>query len=123
MPGPTVRRCAGDQRGQGPHGPRTLYSLADSVRRKPYVEALALLDALPHKGAKILRKVVKSAADNALVQNENLDEEALYVSHVEVNDAPRMKRIWMRGRGRADRLLKRMCHIVVAVAEVNEGEE
>ena len=55
--------------------PRKVRPLADSVRRKPYVEALALLDALPHKGAKILRKVVKSAADNALVQNENLDEE------------------------------------------------
>ena len=47
----------------------------------------------------MLRKVVKSAADNALVQNENLDEEALYVSHVEINDAPRMKRIWVRGPG------------------------
>jgi large subunit ribosomal protein L22 len=32
-----------------------------------------------------------------------------------------MKRTWIRGRGRADRLLKRMCHIVVAVAEV-EGD-
>ena len=103
--------------------PRKVRPIADTVRRKPYVEALALLDALPNKGAKILRKVVKSAADNALVQNENLDEEALYVSHVEVNEAPRMKRIWIRGRGRADRLLKRMCHIVVAVATVGEDEE
>ena len=103
--------------------PRKVRPLADSVRRRPYVEALALLDALPHKGAKLLRKVVKSAADNALVQNENLDEEALYVSHVEVNDAPRMKRVWVRGRGRADRLLKRMCHIVVAVAQLDGDEE
>lgn len=103
--------------------PRKVRPLADSVRRKPYVEALALLDALPHKGAKALRKVVKSAADNALVHNEQLDEEALYVSHVEVSDAPRMKRVWVRGRGRADRLLKRMCHIVVAVAEVDGSGE
>jgi large subunit ribosomal protein L22 len=103
--------------------PRKVRPLADSVRRKPYVEALALLDAFPHKGAKALRKVVKSAADNALVQNENLDEEALYVSHVEVNEAPRMKRIWIRGRGRADQLLKRMCHIDVAVATVGEEKE
>ncbi len=103
--------------------PRKVRPLANSVRRKPYVEALALLDALPHKGAKALRKVVKSAADNALVHNEQLDEEALYVSHVEVSDAPRMKRVWVRGRGRADRLLKRMCHIVVAVAEVEGSGE
>ena len=103
--------------------PRKVRPLANSVRRKPYVEAMALLDALPHKGAKALRKVVKSAADNALVHNEQLDEEALYVSHVEVSDAPRMKRVWVRGRGRADRLLKRMCHIVVAVAEVDGSGE
>ena len=103
--------------------PRKVRPLADSVRRMPYVEALALLDALPHKGAKLLRKVVKSAGDNALVQNENLDEEALYVSHVVVNEAPRMKRIWIRGRGRADRLLKRMCHIDVAVATVDVDED
>lgn len=103
--------------------PRKVRPLANSVRRKPYVEALALLDALPHKGAKALRKVVKSAADNALVHNEQLDEEALYVSHVEVSDAPRMKRVWVRGRGRADRLLKRMCHIAVAVAEVEGSGE
>ncbi len=103
--------------------PRKVRPIADSVRRKPYVEALAVLDALPNKGAKILRKVVKSAADNALVQDENLDEEALYVSHLEVNEAPRMKRIWIRGRGRADRLLKRMCHIDVAVATMHEDEE
>lgn len=103
--------------------PRKVRPLADSVRRRPYVEALALLEALPHKGAKALRKVVKSAADNALVQNENLDEEGLYVSHVEVHDAPRMKRIWVRGRGRADRKFKRMCHVTVAVAVVEGGGE
>jgi large subunit ribosomal protein L22 len=97
--------------------PRKVRAIADNVRRKPYVEALALLDALPHKGAKLLRKVVKSAADNALLQNKELDEEVLYVSHLEVNDAPRMKRIRIRGRGRADRISKRMCHVLVAVDE------
>ena len=97
--------------------PRKVRAVADNVRRKPYVEAMALLDVLPHKGAKILRKVVKSAADNALVQNKELDEEVLYVSHLEVNDAPRMKRMWARGRGRADRISKRMCHVLVAVDE------
>ena len=103
--------------------PRKVRPVADAVRRKPYVEAISLLDALPHKGAKILRKVIKSAADNALVQNNELDEEVLYVSHVEVNDAPRMKRIWIRGRGRADKLLKRTCHVLVAVAKMDESEE
>jgi len=32
-----------------------------------------------------------------------------------VDEGPRMKRVWFRGRGRADMLLKRMCHITVIV--------
>src|ERR1700690_1754999 len=48
--------------------------VADNVRRKPYVEAIALLDVLPHKGARLLRKLIQSAAANALAHNKNLDE-------------------------------------------------
>ena len=37
----------------------------------------------------------------------------LYVKELLVNEGPRLKRMWPRGRGRADRLQKRMCHISV----------
>ena len=53
--------------------------IADNVRRKPYTEAIALLDVLPHKGARLLRKLIQSAAANALAHNKNLDEGMLYV--------------------------------------------
>ena len=98
--------------------PRKVRPVADQVRKKPYPEAMSLLDAMPHKAAMLLGKVVKSAADNALFQNQQLDEEALYVRHIEVNDGPRIKRYWARGRGRADMLIKPMCHISVAVEEI-----
>ena len=98
--------------------PRKVRPIANQVRRKPYPEAMSILGAMPHKGAILLGKVVKSAADNALFQNQQLDEEALYLRHIEINDGPRIKRYWARGRGRADMLIKPMCHISVAVEEL-----
>ena len=97
--------------------------VADHVRRKPYVEAIALLDVLPHKGARLLRKLIQSAAANALAQNKNLDEQMLYVKELLIDVGPTMKRMWARGRGRADRLLKRSCHISVVVDEIGAGEK
>jgi large subunit ribosomal protein L22 len=97
--------------------PFKLRPVADLIRRKPYTEAVALLENLPHKGARLIGKTVKSAASNALVQDKKLDEGMLYIRDVLVDEGPRMKRVWFRGRGRADTLLKRMCHITVVVDE------
>ncbi len=97
--------------------------IADNVRRKPYVDAVALLDVLPHKGARYIRKILQSAAANALAQNKALDEQMLYVKEVLVDVGPTMKRMWARGRGRADRLLKRSCHISVVVDEIGAREK
>jgi large subunit ribosomal protein L22 len=100
--------------------PYKIRPVADLVRRKRYPDALAMLENMPHKGAKLLRKTVKSAAGNALNQNKKLDEDMLYIKDVQVNEGPRMKRVWFRGRGRADMLLKRMCHIVVVIDEAGK---
>jgi large subunit ribosomal protein L22 len=51
-----------------------------------------------------------------------MNVDALYVSEAVVDDGPRMKRLWARGRGRADILLKRFCHIKIAVRD-REREE
>lgn len=91
--------------------------VADVVRRKGYTEAMAILDNMPQKGALLIKKTMKSAASNALYANKNLDEDMLFVRDIHVDDGPRLKRIWCRGRGRADVLLKRMCHITVVVDE------
>jgi large subunit ribosomal protein L22 len=97
--------------------------VANLIRRKPYIEAMALLDALPQKGARLLRKTVKSAAFNALNSKKQLVEEMLYVKTVVVDEGPRLKRIWFRARGRADMLLKRMCHITVVIDETGKAEK
>jgi large subunit ribosomal protein L22 len=98
--------------------PTKVRRIADQVRRKPYADAMALLEALPHKGARLLKKVIRSAAANALYANKNLDEDVLYVRELLVDEGVRMKRVWPRARGRADRLQKRTCHISVVVDEI-----
>jgi large subunit ribosomal protein L22 len=98
--------------------PYKIRPVADLIRRKPYPEAMSLLENMPHRGAKIIRKTVKSAASNALSKNKHLDEGMLYVKEILIDEGPRMKRIWFRARGRADMLLKRMCHVTVVIDEV-----
>jgi large subunit ribosomal protein L22 len=97
--------------------PFKIRPVADLVRRLTYPEAVSILENMPHKGARLIRKTVKSAASNALAGNKKLDEDMLYVREIYVDEGPRLKRVWFRGRGRADMQLKRMCHITVVVDE------
>jgi len=97
--------------------PYKIRPVADLVRRRSYPEAISLLENMPHKGARLIRKTVKSAASNALSGNKQLDEDMLYVREILVDEGPRLKRVWFRGRGRADMQVKRMCHITVVVDE------
>ncbi len=97
--------------------PSKVRPVADLVRGKGYVEAVAILEAMPQKGARLILKVLKSAGANALDRNKKLDEESLYVSELKVDDGPRLKRVWARSHGKRDILLRRMSHITVVVDE------
>ncbi len=97
--------------------PTKVRPVADVVKLKSYSEAMAILENMPQKGARLLTKTMKSAASNALNRNKKLDEDMLFVKEIRIDEGPRLKRLWCRGRGRADTLLKRMCHITVIVDE------
>jgi large subunit ribosomal protein L22 len=103
--------------------PSKVRPVADLVRRKPYVQAIAILDNVPNKGAALIKKVVASAAANALDRNRKLDEDMLYIRELRVDEGPRMKRVWFRARGRADMLLKRMCRISCVIDEIGKKTE
>lgn len=97
--------------------PTKVRPVANVLKLKPYTEAMAILENMPQKGARLLSKTMKSAASNALNLNKKLDEDMLFVREIRIDEGPRLKRLWCRGRGRADTLLKRMCHITVIVDE------
>jgi large subunit ribosomal protein L22 len=100
--------------------PFKIRPVAKLICRKPYPEAVSLLENMPHRGARILRKTVKSAASVALNINKLLAEDMLYVREVLIDEGPRMKRVWFRARGRADMLLKRLCHVTVVIDETGK---
>ena len=91
--------------------------VANLVRGKSYPEAVAILEAMPQKGARLILKVLKSAGANALYSNRKLDEDSLYVATLKIDDGPRLKRVWARSHGKRDILFKRMSHITVVVDE------
>ena len=97
--------------------PTKVRPVARLVSRKSCTEAMAILANMPQKGAKLISGTVKSAMSNALNQNKKLDEDMLYVKEIRIDEGPRLKRVWFRARGRADQLLRRMCHITVIVDE------
>ena len=103
--------------------PSKVRPVADLIRKRPYSEAVAILDNVPNKGADLIKKVVVSAASNALDRNRKLDEDMLYVKEIRIDEGPRMRRVWFRGRGRADMLVKRMCHITCVVDEIGKKTE
>jgi large subunit ribosomal protein L22 len=103
--------------------PFKIRPVAALIRRKPYPEAVSILENMPHRGARIIRKTLKSAASNALNRNKQLDEDMLYVREVLIDEGPRMKRVWFRARGRADMLLKRLCHVTVVIDETGTNRE
>lgn len=90
--------------------------VCDQIRGKHVEEALDLLTFSQKKGAAIVKKVLESAIANA-EQNEGADVDELRVSTIFVDEGVTMKRIRARAKGRADRILKRSCHITVKVAD------
>lgn len=97
--------------------PTKVRPVARVISRQSCSTAMAILANMPQKGAVLISATLKSAIANALNADNMLDEDMLYVKEIRIDEGPRLKRVWFRGRGRADRLLKRMCHITVVVDE------
>lgn len=96
--------------------PRKARQVTQLIKGKPLDEALNVLRFTPKKAARLVEKVVRSAAANAEA-NHDMDADELYVSAAYVDEGPRLKRIRPRARGRADRYEKRMSHITVVLKE------
>ena len=93
----------------------------DNVRGKKANEAVAILTYMPQAGAAEALKVLKSAIANA-ENNKGLSADNIYVAECYSTPGPIMKRISFRARGRADRILKRTCHITVILDELKEAK-
>jgi len=90
--------------------------LLDMIRGKKVDEALTLLKYSPTPKAKVVAKVVRSAAANA-ENHFQMDPAALKIVGIFADEAPPMRRYRARSRGRASSIHKRSSHITVIVDE------
>ncbi len=96
--------------------PRKMRLIVDLIRGKQVDEALNILKYAPTPNARIVAKVVKSAAANA-ENNFQLPLANLKIVKAFVDPARTVKRFRAAARGRATSIFKRSSHITVVVAE------
>ena len=84
----------------------------DTIRGKKVEEAMAILANQTTAAAEVCLKLVKSAVANA-ENNKGLSRTDLVIDECYVCPGPTLKRLDIRARGRANRLLKRTSHITV----------
>jgi len=91
----------------------------DLIRGQDVDRAQETLAATPREAARVVSKVLASAAANAR-HNDGLDPDELYVSACYADEGATAKRWRPRARGRATRIRKRSCHITVIVSRLPE---
>jgi large subunit ribosomal protein L22 len=97
--------------------PQKARLVADNIRGMSVERALNFLKFSNKKAATLIQKVLNSAIANA-EHNDAADIDELKISTIFVDAGPTLKRIKTRAKGRADRIIKRSCHITVKVSDV-----
>ena len=93
----------------------------DAIRGKNVNDALGIVTYNPRYASRLIKKLLESAIANAK-NNNQMEEEKLYVAECFANQATTLKRIHPRAQGRAYRIYKRCSHITVILDERKERE-
>ena len=96
-------------------------AVLDLIRNEDVDRAAEILRLSERSAAEVVGKVLRSAVSNA-VHNEGLDADQLYVAECYADEGPTLKRFRPRSRGRAGRIRKRTCHIILVVAQLDVAE-
>jgi large subunit ribosomal protein L22 len=96
--------------------PQKLRLICELVAGKRVDQALSILEFTPKKGAKIVSKVLLAAIANARDQ-QNVDEDNLFVKRAVADTGPTWKRSMMRAHMHSTPILKRTSHLTVIVDE------
>src|SRR5262245_59820834 len=95
-----------------------LRPLLDLIRGKYADYALDILKYMPHRGARMIEQVLKSAMANA--EDKGIRNAGdLVVIDARGNGGPMFKRLMPRARGMAYLIRRRSSHIVIGLADPN----
>jgi large subunit ribosomal protein L22 len=101
--------------------PQKAKLVLDTIKGLRVEQAINTIHFSTKRMAPVIEKVLRSAIQNASYisdeQGLDVDVDNLYVRTAVANEGPRMKRIRPAPMGRAFRYQRRLCHIIVTVAE------
>lgn len=100
-----------------PVSARKVRLVLDQLPGKRIDEAMVMLRFLPTPHARLVEKVVKSAAANA-ENNYALDVEDLRIKRAYAGESRTLKRFKAKARGRVAPILRRTSHVTVIVEGV-----
>jgi len=100
-------------------------AVADLVRGKDVDVALHTLQFVTRAAAVPMRKLIQSATANArekaTAEDRRFDADRMFVKSVAVDEGPTQKRWRPRAQGRAYRIRKRSCHVLLILGEHADG--
>ena len=96
--------------------PRKVRLVLEHLPGHSVEEALNMLQFMTTPHARMVAKIVKSAASNA-ENNFAADPDSLYVKRAVANDSRRLKRYRPRARGRMYQYVHRSSHVTITVDE------
>jgi large subunit ribosomal protein L22 len=107
--------------------PQKAKLVLDMIKGLRVEQAINTIHFSTKRMAPVVEKVLQSAIANAAYvsdeQGLDVDVDNLYVRTAIANEGPRMKRIRPAPMGRAFRYQRRLCHIIVTVAEKGKVAE
>src|SRR3954447_8115026 len=96
---------------------RKLRPLLDLIRGKFADDAMNTLKYLPHRGARMIEQVLKSAMANAEDKGErNVGD--MVVAAARGDGGPMFKRLMPRARGMAYTIRRRSCHVTIGLTDL-----
>lgn len=100
---------------------RKLLPILDLVRGKYADDAMDILKYMPHRGARLIEQVLKSAMANAEDRGFR-NAGNLVISDARGEGGPMFKRLMPRARGMAYMIRRRSAHILIGLTDLDAPE-
>nr|YP_010952259.1 ribosomal protein L22 [Gloiopeltis furcata]WMP13928.1 ribosomal protein L22 [Gloiopeltis furcata] len=94
--------------------PNKVRRVLDQIRGRNYQDAVLILEFMPHKPCKAIKKTLESAVNNANISSQG-DKNNFIIQHAYADEGPKLKRFQPRAQGRAFPIHKPTCHITITI--------
>jgi large subunit ribosomal protein L22 len=102
-------------------GPRKARPIMNLIKGKSVEESISILNYLDKKGSSLVLHLVKSAVDAA--KKKDFNQENLYISESICQEGRKLKRHYIKARGRSTVYMKRSSHLKISLSEIKRNKE